>query len=365
MPEPRRYVVLDAYRYIAAAGVVMYHNEANFAPFLAGHVERLGRLTHLVDFFFVLSGFVLMHTYGDSVRGWGEFRAFMRKRIARVYPLHFATTMIFIAAAGVFTLAGFHLRNPAVSDPALFAPTLALLHAWGTTTHPGLDFPSWSISAEFFVYLAFPALALVLARVKPLGALALAVAFALAMEATRSCLGLRSWTLATFDYGMLRAVPTFFAGMATCAIVRALPARRISFAPAHALMAVIFLMMLAQAPAAATIALFPFAVGLIALAERGGAASALKTPFWAMLGDASYGVYLLHMFVQIAAVQAVRRFALTSPAEIVAVSIVVLVIATIAAIVSYRWFENPARRRLSRPWFARPRAELAHGEPAP
>ena len=354
MSEPRRYVVLDTYRYIAAAGVVMYHNEANFMPFLDGHVERLGRMTHLVDFFFVLSGFVLMHTYGNSVSGVSSLASFMQKRIARVYPLHFATTMVFVVATAVFAVTGFQLRDPGAVDPALFGPTLLLLHAWGTTTHPGLNFPSWSISSEFFVYLLFPAFALMMARVRPIGALVIALAFAIVMDAVRTSLGMRTWTLATFDYGMLRAVPTFLAGMAVCQIVRALPARPIPWIVPHLLMTFIFALMMFEVRADFIIALFPLAVGLIAAAERGGLRSRLSNPFCAMLGDASYGIYLLHMFVQIAAVQVVRKFGLTSPTELVLMSIVVLIVVTLMAIASFRWFENPARRLLSRPLSPRP-----------
>ena len=354
MTEPRRYVMLDTYRYIAAAGVVMYHNEANFAPFLDGHVERLGRLTHLVDFFFVLSGFVLMHTYGQRVNSVSAYAGFMQKRIARVYPLHFVTTMVFVAAAALFAVTGFQLRDPGAVDTALFGPTLLLLHAWGTTTHPGLNFPSWSISSEFFVYLLFPAFALLLARVRPLGAILIAIAFAFAMDQTRTALGMRSWTLATFDYGMLRAIPTFLAGMAVCVFVRSLPVKRIPWIFPHLLMGLLFGLMMIEVRADFIIALFPIAVGLIAATERGGARSRLANAFCGHMGDASYGIYLLHMFVQIAAVQVVRKFGLTSPVELVVMSFVVLIVATLLAMASYRWFEMPARRWMSRPLSPRP-----------
>lgn len=353
MSEPRRYVVLDTYRYIAAAGVVMYHNEANFAPFIPGYVERLERLTHLVDFFFVLSGFVLMHTYGHSVRSWADYGRFMQKRLARVYPLHFVTTMIFIIAAGVFAVTGFRLRDPGATDPALFAPTLLLLHAWGTTSHPGLNFPSWSISAELFVYLLFPLFALLLARVRPLGAILVAIAFALTMDVVRTWFGLRSWTVAAYDYGMLRAVPTFLSGMAVSVIVRSLPPRPVSWHGPHLFMAAIFLLMMGGVRAEFILAAFPVAVGYIALAERGGDPSRLASPFWARLGDASYGVYMLHMFVQIAAVQVVKKYGFNTPEQLVGMSIAVLIVTTLLAILSFWMFENPARRFFGKPFFGK------------
>jgi peptidoglycan/LPS O-acetylase OafA/YrhL len=48
----------------------------------------------MVDFFFILSGFILCHVYGkyfaESVSR-KEFKKFSIARFARVYPLHFAT----------------------------------------------------------------------------------------------------------------------------------------------------------------------------------------------------------------------------------------------------------------------------------
>src|ERR1700712_3633748 len=89
--ERHRYAVLDSYRFIAALGIVAYHFEAHFAPFFPHAHEVLEDFQTLVDFFFVLSGFVLMHTYGARIDGWASYIDFLRRRFARVYPLQFAT----------------------------------------------------------------------------------------------------------------------------------------------------------------------------------------------------------------------------------------------------------------------------------
>ena len=80
---PRRYVVLDSYRFIAALGIVIYHFEPHFGVFRPHQTEVLDRVQSLVDFFFVLSGFVLMHTYGTRVDDLGSYADFLRKRLAR------------------------------------------------------------------------------------------------------------------------------------------------------------------------------------------------------------------------------------------------------------------------------------------
>ena len=57
-----RFVLLDGFRGLAALLVVLFHAERDGSPFY-----RLDPLFLMVDFFFVLSGFVLLHAYGDRL----------------------------------------------------------------------------------------------------------------------------------------------------------------------------------------------------------------------------------------------------------------------------------------------------------
>ena len=343
-----RYRVLDTWRYVAAVAVVFYHFENHFAPLMATPTRYLEQFGHFVDFFFVLSGFVLMHTYGATITNAPSCCAFIRKRVARLYPLHLLTSIPWIAGGAIIAILALEVNHADEFDAALVAPTLLLVHAWGFTSHPGMNFPSWSISAEFFVYLLFPALALVLARIRPIAFIATSLLFAIAMEAIRFLLDMRSFTEATFDFGMLRAVPTFMAGMATYAIVMALARARIPWVLAHGFMLLVLALMLLHASTYVLLLFYPFAVGLIAIAER-GAPSLLARPFFARLGDASYGVYMLHSIVQIACVGLVRKFNLVTLPELVAVAIAGTVLITVLAMMSFAWFETPARRLISQP----------------
>ncbi len=349
-PPRERYLVLDTWRYVAAAGVVFYHYENHFQPYLSAPSHVLGRFTYLVDFFFILSGFVLMHTYGSTVSDWRSYGRFMQKRFARLYPLHLLTTLAFLAVALAALVFKIPMRDPQSFDAGLSLPTLSLLHAWGFTSHPGLNFPSWSISSEFFVYFCFPFLAALLVRTRPMIFILGAIAFIAVMHAVRTNLGMRPWTEATFDFGMLRAVPTFMTGMALYAIVSALPRIRISWWLVHAFMVGILAAMLAQAHPLVIIGSFPFAVALIAMAERGGDKTVLARPAFAALGDTSYGIYMLHSMVQIASLVLVRKFQLTSVPELICVAVAGTILATLLAIASYHWFEMPARKWLGKPW---------------
>lgn len=343
-----RYRVLDAYRFLAASGVVFYHFENHFQPFLAAPTHVLERFQFFVDFFFVLSGFVLMHTYGGRIGTVAAYRDFLRKRLARIYPLHLATIALFCAIGAATVVLHVTVRDRSFFDPSLLPANLLLIQAWGMTDHAGLNIPSWSISAEWFVYLLFPLLALLVRRSGAPLALLIAIAFVVAIETVRAAAGLPPGDAATIDFGNLRALPSFLAGMATYVLVDAMPARRIHWPVAHGFAIGVVALMLVSAWPYLIVALFPVLVGLIALAERGGEPSVLASRAGVTLGNASFAVYMIHTFFQVAAVIAARATGWTSVPQLIAIAAVTYGVIVLASVASYRWFENPLRRRLSR-----------------
>jgi len=48
-----------------------------------------------VDFFFVLSGFVIAYTY-QNIDSWPAFGKFYKKRFFRLYPLHIIVLLLFL-----------------------------------------------------------------------------------------------------------------------------------------------------------------------------------------------------------------------------------------------------------------------------
>ena len=97
-----RILPLDSLRGIAAVGVTMFWHYAHFGPyrvfegFAADWLYRFGLM--LVDFFFVLSGFVISHAYLQKLveRRVGPAQFFIA-RFSRLYPLHLLT-FLFVAA---------------------------------------------------------------------------------------------------------------------------------------------------------------------------------------------------------------------------------------------------------------------------
>ena len=156
-PAPHRYQALDALRGICALCVCLFHFRA------AGPLPR-SDFVHgswlFVDFFFVLSGFVIAANYRDRLISGGFMRRFIVLRFGRVYPLHLVMLLAFI----VMEVIGLMLHSKGLMQRAPFAgPTapsaiitnIALLQVFGL--HPGLTWngPSWSIAAEFWTYILF------------------------------------------------------------------------------------------------------------------------------------------------------------------------------------------------------------------
>jgi peptidoglycan/LPS O-acetylase OafA/YrhL len=346
-PEDR-YAALDAFRFIAALGIVLHHC-AIYADVMGwqSHVTAFHNFRLCVDFFFALSGFVLMHVHGAAVTTGGDYLRFLQKRLARIYPLHAAMVIVFVLLAVAVAGKPMATRIAPVLDPAAALPNLMLLHSFGVTQTLSLDFPSWSISAEWFLYLLFPTLAAFVLRVGPRGAIAAAIAFALALTLTRDALGMRDWTRATFDFGMLRALPSFVAGMAVCMIVEGAPQLRLSWMWVYGAGTALVGLMLSPSPPALSIALFPAFIGLVALAERGGGPTFLARRPFPALGDASYSVYLLHALVMLLVAEAIDAAGMNGLPALTALTATTIALTIPLAVIVFRFYEAPTRRWLS------------------
>jgi peptidoglycan/LPS O-acetylase OafA/YrhL len=155
--EPTRLHELDSLRAVAAIGVVGWHYVSHFGaaplPYLMAPFYRHGEL--LVDFFFVLSGFVLARAYWNDQRS-AMFANNVRDRIARMYPLHLTTLCAVAVMQWVLVN---HLASPPFvylyNDTYDFALNLLLLNRTGLERGLSFNGPSWSISTEFVVNILF------------------------------------------------------------------------------------------------------------------------------------------------------------------------------------------------------------------
>ena len=85
LPDGGRFVALDSWRGLAALGVAAYHLEGGGILFDGPPITNMNSF---VDFFFVLSGFVLAAAYGERLVQRFPIGRYMLLRLGRVYPLH-------------------------------------------------------------------------------------------------------------------------------------------------------------------------------------------------------------------------------------------------------------------------------------
>lgn len=158
-PESDRYLNLDALRFVAAAAVVIYHYGAllawrpNFRPLDLA----FGGLPVAVDLFFVISGMIMFEVYGRRLTSWSAYGTFLRRRFARLAPLHYATLLFFIVAVALGAALGVSTGDARIFDARCIAPNILFLQAFDTCQSLTFNKPSWSISAEMAMYVALPA----------------------------------------------------------------------------------------------------------------------------------------------------------------------------------------------------------------
>jgi peptidoglycan/LPS O-acetylase OafA/YrhL len=154
-----KFRALESWRGLCALGVVLYHCN------IASHLRYFAPVRNAdlgVDFFFVLSGFVLAYAYSQRLAQASAGYNFMIRRTGRLLPLHlFALGVLlllellkwvsvyrFDAVAGDIPFTGPN------SMTALFV-SVFLLNGLGFLPYFAWNGPSWSISTEFWTYLLF------------------------------------------------------------------------------------------------------------------------------------------------------------------------------------------------------------------
>lgn len=336
---------LTSLRFLAALWVVLFaawpHLDVAFVP----NAVTRGYLG--VEVFFVLSGFILSHVYLEAA---GEkrftYRGFLWARIARVYPLHLVTLFGMIGLGVAATVAGIVVSDSLLDWRSLPAH-LTLTHAWGLASGASFNHPSWSISAEWFAYLSFPAFAFVAWRLRerPILAVAGAAALALAIYAAFEPLAGFSLTEATFRWGALRIVPCFMLGCALYLLHRRGPLPYAGWIALACGAGVIL---------AASLQLWDPVVVLLAggliLAlgsvanERAGL---LSSPAGVYLGEISYSVYMVCAPVLLLGVNVAARLTGAEDKRLhVIVWLAVLAAIPVAAALTYHLVERPARKAL-------------------
>lgn len=361
--EAPRFTVLDSWRGIAALAVALRHINGT-APFLSGDFH--GSLRHAVDFFFVLSGFVIAASYGERLAGGFSLPRFMVLRWGRIWPLHAVMVLLYVALEAALALkgtGGVLTGREAFTGPrdlAALPASFLLLQAWIWPDRDLWNVQSWSVSIELGLYLGAALLWRLFGARAGLAGLVLALAALAALQ--------QGWPL---SYPAMRGIAGFGLGMACWTVWPRVRALALS-APAAAalelgLVAVIVAALAAQLPIAVLDPLF--AVVVLAFArEQGPVSRVLLTGPLRWLGTLSYALYMVHglvlgrafdlmAFAQrhvgahwVSAQLGGADLLLLPPLAALAVTLAMLAAALAAAWAAWRFVEWPARawsRRLA------------------
>ena len=168
----KKYSSIELLRFFSALGVVFYHYKITFVQdwgiiSFDSLVEKLPFFDYLnviynygfygVQIFFVISGFVFAHVYiaKDNLVNAKEF---FINRFARLYPLHFASIVLLILFYFLdpeFIRYYFNSAKNTYIDLYHFFLNIFFIQAWGFERGWSFVAPSWSISVEIAVYIAF------------------------------------------------------------------------------------------------------------------------------------------------------------------------------------------------------------------
>jgi exopolysaccharide production protein ExoZ len=307
-----------------------------------------------VDLFFVISGFIIAYTSEKYITMPEPRRSFAAHRIARLVPLYWFCTALFLGLLASKRGLGFAQAEvfpsvQAIVTSLLFLPTDGVLGN-------GLAFPvynlGWTLNYEMFFYALF---ALCLARSTVLSALRVLVLLGVIVLAgaifNPGVLPLSFWyqpIILEFGTGILIAIAM------RRGVTLVLPIRIGLVAIGSFL---IVALPFGQSPEINGTLFNGFtrfyvlgvpSALLIAAAALG---PDVKPRPWLTIpieiGNASYSLYLVHPFAIFLTSMAFRRFGLVSSIPLPLLVVIVITLATIGAVISYRAFERPSYRLVS------------------
>ncbi|WP_421199167.1 acyltransferase family protein [Aeromonas enteropelogenes] len=375
--------LLTPLRGIAALMVVLFHARLLLFPqwmeSIAGVTQLIENGYLWVDLFFILSGLVLAHVYGEAFtapRRTVSYGRFLWLRLTRVYPLYVVTLVLLVgwelykARHGVGFYGGplFKMWEwegmPPFGSP--FTPAEALPSALlllQVVTDQGLtwNFAAWSLSVEWISYLLFPLLiplSVTRSRWSHLAPLLALTVLAFIVH-SRGTLDVTSGALAVG-----RGVSEFVLGLWLLPRVKAarsLPMMQQDLPLLIAFLMPFVLLQFTMTPQLTLLLICAYVLLIWIAASQGKRQSPLlhlldnRLTNW--LGDLSYSIYLLHALVLLTGCELIHYlapeftawwYAQTNPLLGVAATLLMLGVLIALSAVSYHLFERPLQRRLRR-----------------
>lgn len=363
-PHLHRFVALDSLRGVAAVLVALYHLDAQ------GWLTGASAIRHggmFVDFFFVLSGFVIASAYGEKLIAGHSIRTFLALRMGRLYPLYIVAVAGSVAYGVAMTL---HAHGPFYADGVLLTLGSPVDLALSVVMLQSLRIPSpeawagqgWSISVEMILYiaiaLAWRRLGGRVWRLAPLLALAVLLVSAVLDEAAFESLnsavlrGIAGFGLGTGCWRLHQMRRHDLADRATVAPLATL-------VEAAALATAWAIVSLPAFHGKLLLADFAFAAVVLVFARESGPISRLlRTPAFTWGGTLSYSIYMVHPLIEsgLSVVMwrtglAARDYSGIEPRQWLLLSLplrdafalTALAIIVAVAWMAWRWIEEPVR----------------------
>lgn len=166
--RPREIKALAGVRALPPLILVLYHYcEGRGYRKLPWFDLPVGKGYLWVEFFFALSGFILIYVYANQEKLFHTlqgYRAFLRNRLIRLYPVHLFTLLSMLALMGLLNLFGeiygyvsiYHEPYPPMNTWPSFFASLFLVQAWNLFPWLTWNTASWFVSALFLICLIFP-----------------------------------------------------------------------------------------------------------------------------------------------------------------------------------------------------------------
>ena len=314
------FAALDGFRGVLALMISVYHtmwmSNINATPlFNNGPI--------LVDLFFVFSGFLMFTLYDGRLKTGAQGRSFIKRRFARLYPIHFVMLLVALLYAFTRVVAhwlGFATLTPgeilpfqpgAVESWQSFLSNLTLTQSMGLHDSLSFNMPSWTVSVEFWTYFVFLGMMLWARPKKPWHFMVIAGLIAVNYTALS---GLKPNMDFHYDLGFWRCLGGFFTGVLVAYIYRLnLPAfkklcNRTSaniFKPIATLVELLILVILVgfviYFPGRAQFFIAPVAfIFVLGFAfDMGGVSKLMGTRPLRYLGRISYSIYMVHILVSL------------------------------------------------------------------
>ena len=352
---------LTSLRGIAAIFVFVHHLLVYYLSDVGLGLSAYTQLIHngylWVDFFFILSGFLLTLLYHEGVVDNSlSKRDFLIRRISRIYPLHLFVLALFLVLQLALFLKGNMEAFSGKYSLFDFFRSLFLMHAvqWHPFFTPW-NGPSWSISAEWWAYLLFPWLVILVFRFRgrlasPLFWLTCAVAL----------LGVSSVTTRQLDLtgylGLMRCFIEFSMGIMLYSTVyrSGLAGKWLAHSGVQlTLFAGVLLSLHYEGLDVLSVFLMLLVVASVCDRET-RVTRVLSHPWLIYLGTISYSIYMVHWFIfslldksaRLALGIEVRHFQ-TWEGNL-SVGLICTLLVFITSVISFHLVEEPMRKRIPR-----------------